>query len=146
MGNIRKHSLPDTSKDQEPSIPSSPGSVPDRETRSAYKTGAIPHKQIIISAIAAVLVVVLALVIGINIGIGIKRAPKPTASALPRTRSEAYSAMEKVPDKPSNATDNAGFPAFKKSERNADAPTVELYNGLPLPVLRRRCPSSHPDS
>ncbi|WEV58427.1 thioredoxin domain-containing protein [Bifidobacterium sp. ESL0728] len=134
MGKIGKY-LPDNSENQEPSIPPSLESVSNDKPQSRYKSSLIPRRQIIIAIVAAVIIVALVLVIGINIGIGIgtKHAPKAAPAALPTTRSQAYSEMEKVPDKPSNATDNAGFPAFSKDHHNPDAPTVELYTDFLCP-------------
>ncbi|MDF7664821.1 thioredoxin domain-containing protein [Bifidobacterium sp. ESL0745] len=81
------------------------------------------------------IVMVLILVTGIAIGIGIgANQEKETKSApLPQTRSEAEAALRKVSNKPTNATDDAGFLAYKKNQRNPKAPTVEVYTDFLCP-------------
>ncbi|MDF7664826.1 DsbA family protein [Bifidobacterium sp. ESL0745] len=135
MDKLEKRFPSDTGESQEPPVLPSTESISNSGPDSPYKASTVSRKPIIITIIAAVVAVVLALVIGINVGIGIgvKRAPKSSTPKLPTTRAEAYSAMEKVPDKPRNSTNNAGFPAFAKDERNTDAPTVEFYTDFLCP-------------
>lgn len=132
MSGIGKHSRSrNSTKRRIPSILTStlPDSV-NEDNPQAKHSGAIGRSQLIIGGIAIAIVMVLVLVIGISIG---NNQGKSSKQILPETQAQAYDELQRVKDKPTNSTEEGGSPAYRQTDRNPDAPTVEIYEDFLCP-------------
>ncbi|WEV63484.1 thioredoxin domain-containing protein [Bifidobacterium sp. ESL0732] len=130
---VGKHSRSLKAKKKKvPSILTStpPETVHENNPVVKHNGGVIGRNQLIIGGIAVLIVMVLVLVIGISIGVN---QGKESKQGLPETEAQAYDELQRVDDKPTNSTEAGGLPAYRQSERNPDAPTVEVYEDFLCP-------------
>ncbi|WEV58431.1 thioredoxin domain-containing protein [Bifidobacterium sp. ESL0728] len=132
MNKIGRHSLSHTPKRRKQPLLTStpPDSIPDNNEPPVEHNGVVGRNQLIIGGIAVLIVMVLVLVIGFSIGIN---QGKKSKQGLPETQAQAYDDLQRVNNKPTNSTEEGGLPAYRQSERNPDAPTVEIYEDFLCP-------------
>ncbi|WEV53566.1 thioredoxin domain-containing protein [Bifidobacterium sp. ESL0704] len=92
--------------------------------------GGLSRNQLIVGAITMIIVMALILVIGFSIGINQGRKSN---QELPETQAQAYDELQRVKNKPANSTEEGGLPAYRQTDRNPDAPTVEIYEDFLCP-------------